>query len=155
MADLPHLTQKIKGPYFLDIKLTANRTDQDLIRTQEDRTLGPSIKIDTLSPDFDKSEISFKPGLALRKSTKKSTLYLGLDYNLGTYATSLWDDGPVEKSYRFFQPVFGLDHEYKSGRRISFKYTSRSNTPSANQLLPVVNNFNSLSVFYGNRRPGT
>lgn len=145
------LTQKIKGPYFLDIKLSANRTDQDLVRLQEDRTLGPSVKIEALSPDFNKSELDIKPGLALRKSTKKSTIYFGIDYKLGTYTTNLWDDNAVEKSYRFFQPVFGLEHEYKSGRRISLKYSSRSNTPSANQLLPIVNNFNSLSLFYGNR----
>jgi outer membrane receptor protein involved in Fe transport len=47
--------------------------------------------------------------------------------------------------------MVGMEHEYKTGRRLSLKYTTRVNTPSANQLLPVVNNFNSLSLFYGNR----
>jgi len=144
-------TQKITGPYFLDIKLSVNKNDQLLSRIQQDRTLGPSILIDTLSPDFEKSDRSIKPGLTLRKSTKKSTVYLGVDYNLGVYSTILRDGDPVKETYRYLQPVFGLENEYKSGRRISLKYTSRTNIPTANQLLPVVNNFNSLSLFYGNR----
>jgi hypothetical protein len=144
-------TQKISGPYFFDLTLSARRSDQTLSRIQQDRTSGTSIIIDTLSPDFDKRERSVQPGLALRRSSKKSTIYIGLDYNIGIYTTSLWDDGPIEESYRFLQAMFGVEHEYKTGRRISFKYSSRTNTPTANQLLPVVNNFNSLSLFYGNR----
>ncbi len=110
-----------------------------------------SALIDTLSPDYEKTSRSLTPGVTLRRSSKKTSFSMGLSYNFGEYSTSLRDDGPEEKSYNFLQPSFNWEWEYKTGRRLSMRYFSMVNTPSANQLLPVVNNFNSLSLFYGNR----
>ena len=144
------LTQKIKGPYYVDFSLKGSYRNEDMVRQQGNLGNGTAL-IDTLSPEFEKVQKSLTPGLTFRKSSKKSSFSLGIDYNAGAYTTSLWNDGPTEKPYHFLQPRFNWQNEYKSGRRLMFRYSSRASMPSANQLLPVVNNFNSLSLFYGNR----
>lgn len=143
-------TQKIKGPYYVDLSLKGSYRNEDMVRQQGNLGNGTAL-IDTLSPAFEKNQKSLTPGLTFRKSSKKSSFSLGVDYNAGAYTTSLWNDGPLKESYHFLQPRFNWQNEYKSGRRLMFSYSSRANMPSANQLLPVVNNFNSLSLFYGNR----
>jgi len=144
------LTQKIKGQYYMDLSLKSSNSNEMLVRRQGETGMG-SLLIDTLSPDYEKIARSMSPGLTLRRSSKKLSFSMGLSYTFGKYSTSLWDDGPEEFSYKFLQPSFNWDWEYKTGRRLSLRYLSMVNTPSANQLLPVVNNFNSLSLFYGNR----
>ncbi len=76
---------------------------------------------------------------------------MGLEYNLGTFSTTLWENSAIEKDYKYFQPGLSWAYRYKPGRRLALRYSTRINTPSANQLLPVVNNFNPLFLFYGNR----
>ncbi len=143
-------TQKIIDKFFMDLSINVSDSDESLVRKQGNPP-DTDIIIDTLSPEFDKTDRGIRPGISLRRNGEKSTLTMGLEYNIGKFTTILWEDDPVDKNYRFFQPRLSWEYEYKTGRRLMFKYSSRVNTPSANQLLPVVNNFNSLSLFYGNR----
>ncbi|MCD4769611.1 MAG: outer membrane beta-barrel protein [Bacteroidales bacterium] len=143
-------TQKIFNKLFMDLSLSVTDSDESLIRRPGDSS-DTDIIIDTLSPEFEKIDRGIRPGISLRRNSEKSTLTLAMEYNIGEYNTTLWEDNPVKKTYKFFQPRLSWEYEYKTGRRLIFKYSSRVNTPSVNQLLPVVNNFNSLSLFYGNR----
>ncbi len=142
-------TQKIAGPYFMDLSLKLSNSDESLIREQGD-IIGNSV-IDTLSPEFYKKNILFTPGISIRRSSKGLSFSAGIDFATGRYSTELWEDSPVGKTYKYLQPRFNWQYEYKTGRRLMMAYSTRVNTPSATQLMPVVNNFNSLSLFYGNR----
>lgn len=144
------LTQQIAGALFMEATMNAGTTDESLVRRQGN-SADSDMLIDTLSPEFDRFDKWLKPALRFRRNTDKSGIALGLEYHIGSYGTTLWEDGPVERAYSFLQPSLIWDYEYKSGRRLSARYTSKSNLPSANQLLPIVNNFNSLSLYYGNR----
>jgi hypothetical protein len=143
-------TQKVGKLLYMDATINTGRSDESLVRDQG-TTFGGDIRVDSLSPDFDRIDQWFRPGVSLRRSNDKTTFSLTLEYNLGNYSTKLWEETPEETLYTFFQPGLSWEYEYKSGRRLMFKYSTRSSTPSVNQLLPIVNNFNSLSLFYGNR----
>jgi hypothetical protein len=109
------------------------------------------IPRDTLSPDFSKTEIYFRPGLTWKLSTTKTQLSLALQVSAGNYSSILNGDGGQKSNYLFLNPRLSWEYEYRSGRRLMFNYGTSVNTPAASQLLPVVNNINSLSLFYGNR----
>jgi len=142
-------TQKISQLSFLDIVLSCNRSVQLLPRIQGDATNGHNI-IDTLSPEFDRYENSLRPGISIRRNTDKTTFSIGFDLNMGEYYTVLWQGEEDRKQYRAIMSNISCEYKYGSGRRLSLNYNSRINTPAVDQLLPVVNNFNSLSLFYGN-----
>lgn len=144
------LTQKISGAVYIDLGVSASNTQQNMDRIQGNYSPLEAV-IDSLSPEFLKINQSISPSLSLRRNTEKTTFTMGVDYNIGRYTTSLDDDDSQLTPYNFFQPKLVWQYRYKTGRRLSFRYSSSANTPSANQLLPVVNNFNSLSLFYGNR----
>lgn len=63
----------------------------------------------------------------------------------------LWEDAGLEKSKFAFLPGFSIDYEYKSGHRVNLNYRTSLVQPTLNQLLPIANTTNSLSVSYGNR----
>ncbi|HCC72040.1 MAG TPA: hypothetical protein DEQ09_12955 [Bacteroidales bacterium] len=142
-------TRRITLKTYLDVIFEGGYDNQDLEREQGNTLNGYSI-IDSLSPDFMKRGKYFKPGLSIRRNTEKTNLTLALEYNTGKYSTSLWENAENEKEYNLIQPRFSFEYSYGSGRRIMVGYRSYVTTPTVNQMLPVVNNFNSLSLFYGN-----
>lgn len=143
------LTQKLFGAFYLDLAMRGGNSNEVLNRTQGDIAT-VDVPIDALSPDFEKSNTWLRPGITLKRNMEKSTLSLAVDYNMGQYSTTLNTETPLDKEYKYFQPRLSWQYRYKTGRRMMLRYSSAANLPSANQLLPVVNNFNSLSLFYGN-----
>lgn len=143
-------TQKITNRSYIDILLSGGYSSQNLEREQGNAGNGYSV-IDSLSPEFLKNNRNVKPGLSLRRNTDKTNITLALEYNTGRYSTSLWQDVADEKKYSMVQPRFSYEYSYGTGRRLMLNYTSNVNTPSVNQMLPVVNNFNNLNLIYGNR----
>jgi len=143
-------TQKIAKALYSDIVFEAGSTGGNIIRRQGN-SFPAEMEIDSLSPDFNLAEGWIKPSLSLRRNNDKSNLSLRLSYSVGNYNTILWNDSPLEEKYSFLLPSLSWEYEYKTGRRLQFRYSTSSKTPSVNQLLPVVNNFNSLSLYYGNR----
>ncbi|MEZ4999867.1 MAG: outer membrane beta-barrel protein [Bacteroidales bacterium] len=143
-------TQKIKGPYYADLYFKAGNSSESLKRRQGNSAAGDAV-IDSLSPSFTKDNLYFGPGITLRRNLEKSTFSLGVEYNFGTYETALMGETPADMRYGFIQPRMGWEYEYKTGRRLMVSYNTRTNIPSVSQLMPVVNNFNTLSLFYGNQ----
>jgi hypothetical protein len=143
------LTQKLFESVYMDISLKASATDENLARRQGIIS-GSESAIDSLSPDFVKEDRNILPTIAFRRNTEKSSLTIGADYNIGNYSTKLWSEEQKEHPYQHIQPRLSWEYRYKPGRRLGVHYSTRTNNPTANQLLPVVNNFNSLSLFYGN-----
>ena len=70
---------------------------------------------------------------------------------LGNTANSLNDDELLKTEHFYFTPDFSWEYEYKTGRRLRAYFQTMVNVPSVNQLLPVVNNSNPLSLSSGNR----
>jgi hypothetical protein len=144
------ITQKISKQSFIDLGLKGGYSSENLLRRQGDITSG-LLPIDTLSPDFGKYEKFIQPGLAWKLSTIKSQLTLGLTASAGEFNSILNSDTGNKQNYFYLNPRLSWEFEYRTGRRLMFDYSTSVNTPSASQLLPVVINVNSLSLFYGNR----
>ena len=47
-------------------------------------------------------------------------------------------------------PVFSYTNAYRTGRRINLRYSASVNMPALDQLLPVIDTINSLSLYQGN-----
>ncbi|TFH37544.1 MAG: hypothetical protein E4G95_04720 [Bacteroidia bacterium] len=143
-------TRKVFKTLYMDIVMEAGNSGQELVRKQGN-SFPVETEIDSLSPDFNLDDRWIKPSLSLRRNNDKSTLLLKLSFATGNYSTELWNDTGVKEVYNFLLPSLNWEYEYKTGRRVMLRYSANSNIPSANQLMPVVNNFNSLSLYYGNR----
>lgn len=143
------LTQKLSKLLYLEPAIRIGNTIESIDRTQGLLMQNNEI-IDSLSPDFKKSYQWLRPGISLKRNTEKTQFSLGLQMELGQLSTSLWDKNIIESTYWYVTPRLSYEYQYKPGRRINLSYNSRVNTPTANQLLPVVNNMNPLSLYYGN-----
>ncbi|HEX2970028.1 MAG TPA: outer membrane beta-barrel protein [Bacteroidales bacterium] len=144
------LTQKITRQSFIDLSFGLNYSDEQLNRNQGDIENG-LISDTSLSPEFNKTDISFRPGLKWKLVTSKTSLTVSLLSITGEYNSFLNNDDGLTKKYSFISPGASIEYNYRSGRRLMFNYSALANTPAAMQLLPVVNNLNPLSLIYGNR----
>jgi hypothetical protein len=143
------LTQKIAKNTYLEPELAVGNREETLDRTQG-LLLNQPVEIDSLTTNFTKKYLWFRPSLSLRRVTDKSTFALTLQAENGSLGTQLSDNTENKRKFFYFTPTISYDLEYKTGRRIALFYSSDINTPTSSQLLPVVNNMNSLSLIYGN-----
>lgn len=146
------VTQKLSGKYFITPDFSVNSRYDELNRTQGLPWPDDAI-IDSLSPDFNFNHLKFQGGLNLKRSTESTQMNFSLDAQMNQTRNSLWGDGGMDYEQETFYllPGFNLDWEYRSGHRLNLMYQSNVAQPTLNQLLPVQDNTNSLSVFYGNR----
>jgi hypothetical protein len=135
---------------YLEPSVKAGGSSEHYQRTQG-IPMATDVIIDSLSPDFRKSYRYLRPELEIRRNTDKIVFSAALGMELGGLSTSLWGDNPVSRTHYFLTPRLSWENEYKSGRRLSFFYSSTVNAPSASQLLPVADNTNPRSVMTGNR----
>ncbi len=144
------ITQRVSRRSSIDLSVAAGYTSDNLRRRQGDIE-GGMIPDSSLSPDFIKTEKYIRPGLTWKLSTAKSQVTLAITSPIGSYTTVLNDDRGKNTDYFYLTPRASWEYAYRSGRRLMAEYNTSVNTPGASQLLPVVNNINTLSLFYGNR----
>lgn len=143
-------TQKITRQSFIDFSLSTRFSSEDINRKQGNIS-DTMIPIDSLSPSFKKAEKYLQPGLTWKYANPKSLISLALSGYIGSFNTLLRNVNSKMTRYNFLSPRASWELNYKSGRRLMIDYLSGMNTPAATQMLPTVNNINSLSLFYGNR----
>ncbi len=144
----PTLVYQIKKFWYLSANIKIGLRNENLDRSQgnpEKKTV-----IDSLSADFKTVNTSINPALSLRRSTAN----MRFNISLGVGWDQLNKDLPgllsENKTYFHFLPRVNYENSYRTGRRITFRYNSNVNMPSVNQLLPVVNTINPLSLYIGN-----
>lgn len=142
-------TQRIGKGLYLVPMLHIGGSDDQLDRVHGLLDADQEI-MDTISPSFNKDYRWLRPGLSLKWNTAKSQLSLGLSTETGTMSTSLDEQSYPASELFYFTPSLSWDYAPKSGRKISFAYATSVNTPTVNQLLPVLNTLNPLSIYYGN-----
>ncbi len=142
-------TQKIGKGLYLDPIIRLGETLEELDRVQGPLENG-SVPVDSLSPDFQKDYRWIRPGFSFRWNTNKSQLSIGILGEFGSLGTSLNDLAYPEAKLSYFVPTVSWDYSATAGRKFNVYYASSVNTPTVNQLLPVVNSLNPLNVYYGN-----
>ncbi|MBT6765426.1 MAG: TonB-dependent receptor, partial [Prolixibacteraceae bacterium] len=68
----------------------------------------------------------------------------------GNMVNTLNETTESDNSYFYLLPTVWYEYQFQTGRRIMVRYGSSVNTPGITQLLPIENNINPLSIFYGN-----
>ncbi len=146
------LTQKVGKKYFILPEFRVSSSTDNLTRMQGIPFPSDAI-IDSLSPVFDRTLDNFNAGFTVKRSTESTQINLMLKAQMDQSRTSLWGDASMEheKESFFLLPGLNIDWEYRTGHRLNLSYSSNVIQPTMNQLLPVSDNTNSLSVFYGNR----
>lgn len=142
-------TQKIGKGLYLDPLIRLGGEFEQLDRVQGSLDNG-MIPVDSVSPAFGKDYRWIRPGFSFRWNTKKSQLSLGIKGEFGRMETQLDELTDPEVQLRYFTPSVSWDYSAATGRKFNFYYSSSVNTPTVNQLLPVVNYLNPLNIYYGN-----
>lgn len=142
-------TRTIKGNFYVEPSMAFNSTTETISRTQNDLKLNDQ-EIDSLSPDFTRSYNAYRPALNLKYNTDALQIDLSLKYEFAELHTQLNDSSKSKRTFIYALPLFEIEYEYQKGRRLMLQANTRINSPSANQLLPVVNNSNSTLFTKGN-----
>ncbi|MBC8047351.1 MAG: TonB-dependent receptor [Fimbriimonadaceae bacterium] len=140
---------KLNSKYYLDPTISAGGTKEELNREQGN-LLTEDILIDSLSPDFLRTNIWLKPGIALKYSTRKTQYKISLAAEHIILGNTLNEIETEDRSYLYFLPQITFEKDIKRGRHIRLMYQSEVNAPTAAQLLPVTNYINPLSLYTGN-----
>lgn len=143
------LTQKAGRIVFIEPEIRAGYQTETLERFQGFPDVN-RVPVDSLSPEFSKNYTWLRPRLSLIRNLAKTRLTLALQMETGKMSNSLNNNPSGSEDYLWFLPYALYENEYRTGRRIMANLSSQVNTPSVTQLLPVVNNINPMSIFYGN-----
>jgi len=106
--------------------------------------------IDSLSPDFTKHYYRLNGGFSVKRNTQKSQLSITAGIENAILSSTLNTQKSINSNRVYFTPQFSWHYEYSTGRQLGIYYNSSIDAPSANQLLPVVNNLNPLQIYKGN-----
>lgn len=142
-------TQRIGKGLYLDPVVRLGATLETLDRVQGALENG-RLPVDSVSPAFGKDYRWIRPGFNFRWNTPKSQLSIGIAGEFGNLVTRMNGTDYPESPLRYFLPTLSWDYSAATGRKFNFNYSSSVNTPTVNQLLPVVNSLNPLNIYYGN-----
>lgn len=141
--------KKLKDAYFFEPSLRAGGVYEALNREQGIADVENS-KIDSLSPDFSRSNQWLRPGVALKHSTKETIWRMALAAEGISLQSTLNETEPAHENYLYLLPGLSLEKTIRRGMNLNGYYETEVNAPSASQLLPVANAVNPLEVFTGN-----
>jgi hypothetical protein len=142
-------TRSLKYGFYLEPQLNAGLTREAITRRQG-YPPEESNRIDSLSPHFTREYLWLKPAAMLKYNTE--TIRFGFLTRLEYGRMYAFRDGfpSSNRDILFFTPLVSFENDYKTGCRYNIRYQAAVNTPNANQLLPVQNNFNPLQLYIGN-----
>ena len=145
----PTLVQKITPFWYLNagaqIGLNDNHLDRKVGIFKQDGAF-----IDSLSAEFSTNVSFVRPSLSLQRNASKSNVNFILGANWSQFDKVLHNSSIGKSNYFYLLPSFNYRYNYREGRRIELRYGTSANMPGLNQLLPVVNTVNKLSLYQGN-----
>ena len=142
------VTRRIGKQWYLVPSFRIGKAEETINRLQG---VSPnSSVIDSLSPDFMAQNIKSRGAFVLKRNRRKSQFSLSAGVENVLLYNSLTGGNRTESEKLYFVPAFSWHYEYSTGRQFDFSFSSSVNSPSANQLLPVVDNSNPLQLYIGN-----
>ncbi|MFY0591935.1 outer membrane beta-barrel protein [Roseivirga sp.] len=146
---IPTLTKKINNYWSTDLGVSISSNKRNLNR--EEGTFNDQNELIGIDiPDFSTLETTVKPTITLRRATTKSVVNFSLGASGTRFEKSLSNTIGESPEYLFFTPRLIYRNQYRSGRRIEFRYNTSANLPSPNQLFPIENNQNQVNLYQGN-----
>ncbi|MBN1481936.1 TonB-dependent receptor [candidate division KSB1 bacterium] len=145
----PTLIQKLSPLWILNTSLNLSSFGNTLSRDQE-IIEGHRDPFMPLYPDFSTAEQVISPSVSLRRNSNKHQFNFSLGGRWNQFDKDVGDSFIVDEHYFYLLPGFSYENFHKKGRRISFRYNTSIGMPSAQQLYPVTNTANALSLYTGN-----
>ncbi|MBL0146684.1 MAG: TonB-dependent receptor [Chitinophagaceae bacterium] len=146
-------TEPINKYLSLGINLSVNvaNTGNDRNVFTPDGSGKYTVKYDSLSNEFDFKTSTYKPGFVLRLVKKKITAMLGTSVGYNRFE-QVNNTKNITQHYNFtnFFPTAGIRFTLKGNKRININYRGSAAAPSLQQLQPVPDNSNPLSIYTGN-----
>jgi hypothetical protein len=126
--------------------LVNNNRDEDLNQTKtvDDIEVNPFI----YQIDYKKQVYDNQLGYVYSKD--KFQFYLSGSLEIMKQNLDLDNNEVIVKKYNNFLPRATINYEFKQGKRLRFRYYKSTSLPSANQVMPVVNDFNPMYIRTGN-----
>ena len=143
------LTRKIGRLWYLVPAISAGTVDETLDRLHGIPP-GDENLIDSLSPDFSREYFWMRGGFSIKRNTKKSQISFTARLENTHLSSKLNHENKIHTNRLYFTPLFSWHYEYSTGRQLGVSFGSSVISPTANQLLPVVNNINPLQLYKGN-----
>lgn len=145
----PTFTRKINDNWSADLGAALNSSKRELNRTEgvfndQDELVNSEI------PNFMTIENTVIPFLTLRRSTSKALFSLALRGQNTSFEKSLANGLNQNPNYFFFAPQLRYRNQYRSGRRVEASFATSPSFPTPNQLFPIENNLNQVSIYKGN-----
>jgi len=135
--------------WYLEPVLNAH-AEADKLKREQGLSGDAMMRTDSLSPQFNRTSLRLTPGVKFRWNYKKLRLVPGLSVALANSANSL-NSGPDQSvQYSRILPSLSWEIDYKPGNRLSLDFSSSVSEPNLEFLLPVPDNANPLSIFFGN-----
>jgi hypothetical protein len=144
------IVRSLKGGFFVEPKITAGTSVDELKRNQGNKT-GGDIIIDSLSPDFSRTYSFIRPGISLQQSTKKRMFRASIQYEAGKLNSEMYSLEPNSADYNFILPSLMWRKEFGMRSNIEFGYATSINTPMAQQMVPAWNSSNPIMQLRGNQ----
>lgn len=104
----------------------------------------------TLIPAFTVNETVARPTLGIRRANTKVLFSLNLNAYSSQFDRNLANAAENSTRYFYLMPQLVYRNAYRSGRRVEARYSTNVIMPNQNQLFPITNTLNQVSVYEGN-----
>lgn len=145
----PSFVQRLTSRWFLNTDVSTGINNQGIDQRQGDLYPARTL-IDSLSPDYLREHTYLIPGITFKRGTMSSQLHIGLRTAWNMYGTVLGDISGGRESFFHLLPSIYYKWDIRTGRRLTARYNSSVNIPTAGQLLPVFSTVNPLMLTQGN-----
>ncbi len=146
-------TEPLSKSLSLGITYSANISNSSNYRTvlKKDALGDFATKIDSLSNNFDFNRLVHRPGMTLRMVKKRISGGIGAAVAFNNFKQNNVSKG-VKQDYNFnnFFPSANVQIKLKGNKNFRLNYNGNAQAPSLQQLQPIVDNSNPLSIFIGN-----
>jgi len=145
----PILVQKIRPMWYLNTSFRMRLNNSNLNRSQGS-TGQQNDSGDSLKAEMNTRELIFNPSLSLERNTSEYRLRFNLGARWNQFDKTLDNHSIGESGYFYILPGIHFNRTARKGRHIHVSYQTNVNMPTVNQLLPVLNTVNLLSLYQGN-----
>lgn len=146
----PRVMQQIGKGWHLSAVLNLGTKQASLNRELGYLLNDTKDPVASLSPEFNHFEKNMTPELSLQWTNSKHRLNFQIKGAWNQIDKTLWAKSLGTST--FFNPLGSISWEFepRDNRRIKLNYMSYNTLPTLNQLMPISNTLNPLSVYIGN-----
>ena len=146
-------TEPVSKNLFVELNYAWHNSRSDAQRLSFDKDLiGKYASLnDTFSNHYNFNVLTNIAGIAFKYNDKKVTFSFGSNLAKATFnQKDLLKNSLLKRDFTNFFPRAGFTCKLNQSSRLSINYNGNTRQPSINQIQPVQNNFNPLSVTIGN-----